>query len=88
MGCENLIMKKLYDILKIIKETNHTKAINLRSIDMRVMMKCPEVVYHKELLIIINHLLEKSYIEWVRENSSVIITKKGIEYLDGFEKNE
>ena len=55
---------------------------------MRVMMKCPEVVYHKELLIIINHLLEKSYIEWVRENSSVIITKKGIEYLDGFEKNE
>lgn len=88
MGCENLIMKKLYDILKIIKETNNTEAINLRSIDMRGMMKCPEVVYHKELLIIINNLLEKSYIEWVRENSSVIITKKGIEYLDGFEKNE
>lgn len=81
-------MQKNIEILKIIKETNHTKAINLKSIDMRIMMKCPEVVYHKELLIIINHLLEKSYIAWVRENSSVIITKKGIEYLDGFEKNE
>lgn len=79
-------MQKNIEILKIIKETNHTEAINLRSIDMRIMMKCPVVVYHKELLIIINSLLEKSYIAWVRENSSVIITKKGIEYLDGFEK--
>lgn len=74
-------MGKNIEILKIINQISCSSAVNLSSIDMRVMIKYPEIIYNKELLSIINSLIDKSYLEWVKENSSVRITKEGTEYL-------
>lgn len=80
-------MEKNIETLKIINQISCSSAVNLRSIDMRVMIKYPEIIYNKELLPIINSLIDKSYLKWVKENSSVIITKEGIECLINEGKN-
>lgn len=76
MEIENL------EILKIIASVNNKDAVSLRSIDMRIMASYPEVIFNKELLSRLNYLIDEGFISWVVENSSVIATQKGIQFLE------
>lgn len=78
--------KEKLEILIIIKniiKINIDRIIEIPSIDRRMILKYPEIIYNNELQNLLLELVNEEYLEWVNENNlSVRITQKGLNFVN------